>query len=119
MRTATLNRISKLLILTVLVTFCFCFANIDKASADTTIGLEVVPTDDGGYTFNLTGDAEGANTKEKIMESVKKYTGDKNVIVLLMHDAAAKILTYETLPDVISYFRNKGYTFDNFYTIMQ
>lgn len=67
----------------------------------------------------LTGDAEGANTKEKIISYVKKYSEDKNSIVLLMHDAAAKILTYETLPDVIEFYRNKGYTFDNFYSIMQ
>ena len=67
----------------------------------------------------LTGDAEGANTKEKILSNIKKYSKDKGTIVVLMHDAASKILTYETLKDVIDYLRNEGYTFDNFYGIMQ
>lgn len=67
----------------------------------------------------LTGDAQGANTKEKILENVKKYTKDKGNIVVLMHDSSSKILTYETLKDVIKYLREQGYTFDNFYSIMQ
>ena len=67
----------------------------------------------------LTGDAEGANTKEKILKNIKKYTKDKGNIVVLMHDASSKILTYETLKDVIDYLKNEGYTFDNFYSIMQ
>lgn len=67
----------------------------------------------------LTGDAEGANTKEKILRNIKKYTKNKGNIVVLMHDASAKILTYETLKDVIDYLRGEGYTFENFYYIMQ
>lgn len=67
----------------------------------------------------LTGDAEGANTKEKILKNIEKHTKDKGNIVVLMHDASSKILTYETLKDVINYLRNQGYTFDNFYSIMQ
>ena len=67
----------------------------------------------------LTGDAQGANTKEKILKNVKKYSKDKNNIVLLMHDTSSKILTYETLTEVINYLRSEGYTFDNFYNIMK
>ena len=37
---------------------------------------------------------------------------------LLDLDAADKILTYETLPDVINYFRQNGYTFMNLYDIV-
>lgn len=66
----------------------------------------------------LTGDAEGANTKEKIMENMEKHIKEKGNIVVLMHDASTKILTYETLNEVINYLRNQGYTFDNFYNIM-
>lgn len=66
----------------------------------------------------LTGDAEGANTKEKIIKNLKKHTKNKGNIVVLMHDASNKILTYETLNEVIDYLRDEGYTFDNFYTIM-
>lgn len=67
----------------------------------------------------LTKDAEGANTKEKILSNLEKYSKDKGNIVVLMHDASSKILTYETLKDVINYLREQGYTFDNFYSIMQ
>ena len=67
----------------------------------------------------LTGDAEGANTKEKILKNLEKHTKDKGNIVVLMHDSSSKILTYETLKDVIKYLRDQGYTFDNFYSIMQ
>ena len=66
----------------------------------------------------LTGDAEGANTKEKIMENMEKHIKEKGNIVVLMHDASTKILTYETLNEVINYLRNQGYTFDNFYNMM-
>lgn len=67
----------------------------------------------------LTGDAAGANTKEKIIKNIKSHTKDKGNIVVLMHDASSKILTYETLNEVIDYLRSQGYTFDNFYSIMQ
>lgn len=67
----------------------------------------------------LTGDAEGANTKEKILKNIEKHTKDKGNIVVLMHDASSKILTYETLKDVINYLREQGYIFDNFYNVTQ
>jgi len=67
----------------------------------------------------LTGDAVGANTKEKILSNIKKHTKNKGNIVVLMHDSSSKILTYETLNDVINYLKNEGYTFDNFYNIMK
>ena len=67
----------------------------------------------------LTGDSQGANTKEKILKNVKKYTKDKGNIVVLMHDSSSKILTYEVLEDIIEYLKNQGYTFENFYSIMQ
>ena len=67
----------------------------------------------------LTGDAQGANTKEKILENIKKYTKNKGNIVVLMHDSSSKVLTYETLLEVINYLKDEGYTFDNFYSIMR
>lgn len=67
----------------------------------------------------LTGDAQGANTKEKILKNIKKYTKDKGNIVVLMHDSSSKILTYETLKKVIKYLRDEGYTFQNFYEIIK
>ena len=91
------------------------YANVKKEA-----GKKLNENDISYIDWNvLTGDAEGANTKEKILKNIKKYTRDKGTIVVLMHDAASKILTYETLKDVIDYLRSEGYTFDNFYTIMQ
>lgn len=66
----------------------------------------------------LTNDSNGANTKEKIMENLKETVGNKNNVVVLMHDAPDKILTYETLEEVITYLKSKGYTFKNMYDLM-
>ena len=66
----------------------------------------------------LTGDAEGATTKEKMMEYLYNTTQDKTSVVLLMHDSADKILTYETLPDIIGYFRDNGYQFQTVYDVI-
>lgn len=91
------------------------YANVKKEA-----GKKLNKNDISYIDWNvLTGDAEGANTKEKILSNIKKYTKEKGTIVVLMHDAASKILTYETLKDIIDYLRSEGYTFDNFYGIMQ
>lgn len=66
----------------------------------------------------LTRDAEGTPTKESIIENLHSTVEDKNVVVLLMHDSSSKILTYETLPEVISFFKNNGYTFKTIYDIL-
>lgn len=90
------------------------YASIKKEAA------ELLKQNDIAYIdWNcLSKDAEGANTKEKILENIKKYSEDKGTLVILMHDASTKILTYETLKDVIDYLRGEGYTFNNFYNIM-
>lgn len=66
----------------------------------------------------LTNDSDGAKTKEDIMKNLKNTTKGKNSIVVLMHDAPNKDLTAETLPDVISYLKEQGYTFKNLYDII-
>lgn len=66
----------------------------------------------------LSNDAAGSNTKEEIMDSIISTTGEKSSVVVLMHDAYDKMLTYETLPDVIQFFRENGYTFMNLYDIL-
>lgn len=68
---------------------------------------------------SLTRDAEGTPTKESIIKNLKATTKDKNAVVILMHDTSTKILTYETLSEVIKYLREEGYEFDNFYNIMK
>ncbi len=67
---------------------------------------------------SLSKDAEGVNTKEELLQNVINTIGQKQSVVILMHDAADKILTYETLPDVIQYLRNNGYEFKNLYDIL-
>lgn len=66
----------------------------------------------------LTKDAEGANTKEKLMQNFYETTNGKTSIVLLMHDAADKILTYEVLPEIISWSRENEYEFKTLYDVI-
>ncbi len=63
----------------------------------------------------LTYDAEGTPTHESILENLRKTVGNKETVVLLMHDSSSKILTYETLSEVISFFKENGYTFKTLY----
>lgn len=67
---------------------------------------------------SLSKDAEGVNTKEELLQNVIATIGQKQNVVLLMHDAADKILTYETLPEVIQYLRENGYQFKTLYDIL-
>lgn len=66
----------------------------------------------------LTYDAEGANTKKKILKNLKDTMNGWNNVVVLMHDAADKHITYESLEDVIIYLKEKGYAFKNMYDLM-
>mgnify|MGYP004518575559 FL=1 len=69
---------------------------------------------------SLTGDSEKANpTEEYLMNNLQRTTEEKNVVVVLMHDAQAKQITAETLPKVIEYLISQGYEFDNFYNIIK
>ena len=67
----------------------------------------------------LSNDAAGAKTKEAIIENTKSTVGEKKSVVILMHDAGDKILTYEALPEIIAYLREKGYVFKNFYSVIK
>ena len=66
----------------------------------------------------LSQDAAGAKTKEELIQNTIQTIGSKNSVVILMHDAADKILTYEVLPTIIQYLRENGYTFMNLYDIL-
>ena len=65
----------------------------------------------------LTEDAAGSNTKEQCMNSFIKSKEDQNSLIVLMHDAADKQQTVETLPELIQYLKNEGYEFKTFYDI--
>lgn len=67
---------------------------------------------------SLTRDAEGKPTAESIVNDLKTSVNGKNKVVVLMHDTNAKQLTADTLRENISYLREQGYIFKNFYDIM-
>lgn len=69
---------------------------------------------------SLTGDSEKVNpTEEYLMDNLQKTTEGKNSLVILMHDAQAKKITAETLPKVIEYLQQQGYSFESFYDIVK
>ena len=66
----------------------------------------------------LTNDSAGAETQEEIIKNLKSTCKGKNTVVILMHDAPNKSLTAQTLPKVIEYLKEQGYTFKNLYDIL-
>ena len=66
---------------------------------------------------SLTGDAEGITDKQKLIDRMIKTIGNSQSVILLMHDAGDKSYTLEALPEVIKYFKDRGYVFKNFYEI--
>lgn len=68
----------------------------------------------------LTGDAETTKpTIEFEMQRIKDTVSNKSSVVILMHDAQAKAVTAEALPDIISWLRENGYEFKSFYDIIK
>ena len=73
----------------------------------------------GSVDWNaLTEDSAGKKTKEGLIQSLIDTIQGKNSAVILMHDASDKILTYETLQEIIDYLKNEGYEFCSFHDIM-
>ena len=66
----------------------------------------------------VSNDSAGAKTKEELIQNVKNTVGNKKSVVILMHDAGDKKLTYETLPDIIKYLRENGFKFKTIYDIL-
>ena len=68
----------------------------------------------------LNGDSETTSpTIEYEMQRIQETVGDKQSVVILMHDAQAKKVTVETLPSIIDYLKEQGYEFKNFYEIIK
>ena len=68
----------------------------------------------------LTGDAETNNLSTEFeLKRLQETTQNKNSIVVLMHDAPAKSVTADSLQQIISYLREQGYEFKNFYEIIK
>ena len=68
----------------------------------------------------LNGDAETNNlTIDFELSRLQETTQNKNSVIILMHDAPAKKVTAEALPQIISFLRKQGYEFKNFYDIIK
>jgi len=67
----------------------------------------------------LTSDSAGKHSGEEFIAELEKTVPKHNSVVVLMHDAAAKKSTAESLPQIIAYFRERGYEFTNFYDIFK
>lgn len=68
----------------------------------------------------LSGDAETNNLSiEFEMQRIEETVGEKNSVVILLHDAPAKHVTAEALPQIISWLKERGYEFKNFYEIIK
>lgn len=60
----------------------------------------------------LNGDAEKQNpSADYLMNAIRKTSYNREDIVVLMHDAPAKKITAQTLPQIIAYLREQGYAF--------
>ena len=68
----------------------------------------------------LTGDAEKVHiVAEELIDKLATTIEGKNSVVILMHDAEAKQLTADLLPQIIAYLREQGYEFKSFYDIIK
>lgn len=67
----------------------------------------------------LTADSAGAETTEEFIAELEKTVPKYNSVVVLMHDNGTKTATAEALPTIIQYFRERGFQFDNFYSIIK
>lgn len=60
----------------------------------------------------LTEDAEGEKkTPQQLVKIAEDTSKDKDIVVLLMHDTYGKDETVKALPQIIDYFKSKGYVF--------
>ena len=66
----------------------------------------------------LNNDSVGKPTAESLVNDLKTTVGTKNSVVILMHDTGSKQLTVDTLPQVLDYLIQQGYTFKNFYDVI-
>ena len=62
---------------------------------------------------------EGKKTKEDCIQEFLSTKGNQNSLIVLMHDAGNKQATANALPTIIKYFRDRGFEFENFYSIIK
>lgn len=67
----------------------------------------------------LTADAAGLENVNDMMCYLESTIGNKNSVVILMHDMGTKKSTYELLPQLIQALKEKGYVFENIYDLLK
>lgn len=73
--------------------------------------------DDWGYKYvdwnALNSDADGGEyTYERCVSEIMNYCTDAGDVIVLMHDAPAKSITVEALPECMDYMLSQGYSFE-------
>ncbi len=92
------------------------YANIKSEAKELLLQNDIIHIDWNA----LTGDAETANpTIEFELQRLEETINNKTSVVILMHDAQAKAVTAESLPQIITTLKERGYEFKNFYEIMK
>ncbi len=66
---------------------------------------------------SLTSDAAGKTTVSEQYREVLDTQGNKTSLIILLHDAADKTVTPETLKLIIKHYKEEGYEFKTFYDI--
>lgn len=65
------------------------------------------------YDWNASsGDANSKATANSVYNNTIQSSEDKNRVILLMHDSSSKGYTVAALPDIIEYYKAKGFQFD-------
>ena len=67
----------------------------------------------------LTSDSAGSTTTEQFLAELDRTVKQHTSVVVLMHDAGTKQATADALPQIIAYFRDRGYEFQTFYDVLK
>lgn len=62
----------------------------------------------------VSGDSEGCVTVSQIYKRAVSFAGAAEPLVMLMHDSTDKLNVVYALPDIIDFYKSKGYTFKKF-----
>ena len=66
----------------------------------------------------LNKDSERKYSNSQLLNNLKKSSKNKGTLVILMHDTSDVNSSYNVLTDSINYLKNEGYTFENFYNLI-
>lgn len=66
----------------------------------------------------LNNDSMKKYTKAQLLDNLKKSAKNKNTLVILMHDTKDVSDSSEVLEDSIAYLKSQGYSFKNFYDLI-